>query len=159
MLFTGRLQFMCLSDKGKKKELGFTLFELMIAIAIIAILTAMGIPAYQNYIQKAALVDMLQFMSPYKTAIELCVLEEGNPKLCDNRNIAVSAGRLSHYVSSISIDSGTITLEGKHSLSGLIVTITPVLSHNDNTLIWQRSCRTSPKNTTLENACNALFKY
>jgi type IV pilus assembly protein PilA len=57
----------------QKAQKGFTLIELMIVVAIIGILAAVAIPAYQNYTLRARFTEITNATAPFKTAVELCV--------------------------------------------------------------------------------------
>ncbi|MCW2035829.1 pilin [Xanthomonas campestris] len=58
-----------------KKQQGFTLIELMIVVAIIAILAAIALPAYQNYVAKSRVTAALAEITPAKTQFEVMVNE------------------------------------------------------------------------------------
>tara|TARA_R100001377_G_scaffold83374_1_gene64781 strand:- start:504 stop:920 length:417 start_codon:yes stop_codon:yes gene_type:complete len=55
----------------KKVQKGFTLIELMIVVAIIGILAAVALPAYQTYTQRARFSEVVLATTPYKSAIEV----------------------------------------------------------------------------------------
>jgi type IV pilus assembly protein PilA len=65
----------------KKAQAGFTLIELMIVVAIIGILAAVAIPAYQDYVAKSKFAAALAEVAPGKTGFEVALNDGLTPSL------------------------------------------------------------------------------
>ena len=108
----------------KKVQQGFTLIELMIVVAIIGILAAVALPAYQDYTIRARMSEPLGFIAQMKTSVSECLLSTGSTSLCDSTLDAgvnatdVAAG--SDYVSAVAIAA---------SGGDVVITLTPQWSN------------------------------
>ncbi|WP_313221609.1 pilin [Pseudoxanthomonas mexicana] len=95
----------------KKNMQGFTLIELMIVIAILGILLAIAIPAYQDYLARARAAEGLNMAAPAKLAVSEATLASTNgTTLPADANAAGYTPATSTYVSSISIANGVISV-------------------------------------------------
>src|SRR5688572_6240029 len=66
---------------ARNVQKGFTLIELMIVVAIIGILAAVALPAYQDYTIRAKVTEGLTLASAYKTAVSDTFASGGPPKM------------------------------------------------------------------------------
>ena len=111
----------------KRLQQGFTLIELMIVVAIIGILAAVALPAYQDYTVRAKMSEVILAMSACRTSITEVYQSGGSQP---SANSWGCEGGLSKYVKIIETsDAGVVTATIQNistSVDGSVVTLTPL---------------------------------
>lgn len=119
----------------KKVQQGFTLIELMIVVAIIGILAAIAIPAYQDYTIRAQVSEGINLASGAKSAISEYFMDSGNLP-ASNTEAGLEGTITGNYVTSVVVGGtaadGVVTVtygsQANTAIGGQTLTLTPVTS-------------------------------
>jgi len=148
-----------------KLQQGFTLIELMIVVAIIGILAAIAIPAYQDYTIRAQVTEGMNLAAAAKAAVAEDFLNEGVPPL-DRTDAGMSPNATDttgKYVLSVGVAKGVISViygaEANKQILNKTLTLTPYES-TDLSVAWRCGTAGVPNGTNpLGTAAGAATAY
>ena len=140
-----------------KKQQGFTLIELMIVVAIIGILAAIAIPAYQDYTIRAQVSEGLSLSAGAKAAVAEFYQDQGAwPTDNAEAGVEASANITGKYVTQVAVAANVITVtyggpDANANIAGDTLTLTA--TDNAGSVSWDCANGAGLQNKWLPAAC------
>ncbi len=119
----------------KTRQQGFTLIELMIVVAIVGILAAIAIPAYQDYITRARVTEGIALAASAKTAVAEFQQSTGNLPTT-NLQAGLPATISSQFVTSVTVGAAGVITVTMNAASGAPGNIAFVPTVANGTVSW-----------------------
>jgi type IV pilus assembly protein PilA len=134
---------------------GFTLIELMIVVAIIGILAAVALPAYQDYTIRAKVSELILATAAAKINIEECAQVNNTIGNCGGANAAVQVGTNSKITASAVSAKGTIKVAGSGAASSVGTNVTIMLTplFANGAVTWQCHVNTATQSRYTPASC------
>ena len=122
------------------RQCGFTLVELMIVVAIISILTAVALPAYQDYTIRARVSELATLAGALKIGVAENIINNGGSLAVNNCievNPAIPSGNRNTASATCDPASGTIQLTGTSLTRGTVLSFVPTVASNSAVgVVW-----------------------
>jgi len=139
-----------------KKQQGFTLIELMIVVAIIGILAAIAIPAYQDYTIRAQVSEGLNLSGGAKAAVTEFYQDQGAfPTDNTEAGLDIPANIVGKYVTTVGVAGAVITVTYGNSANANIAgdTLTMTAADGGGSIVWTCANGAGLQNKWLPAAC------